>query len=64
MVEAEDGGLRLMGLKDGEIITTVFSTSNTNNFSLKYSAYSRSRFVETKTKFANVSLTIQIIVNS
>ena len=45
LVDAEDGGLRLMGLKDGEIITTVFNTSNTNNFSLKFSAYSRSRFI-------------------
>ncbi|XP_063693060.1 WD repeat-containing protein 87-like isoform X2 [Bolinopsis microptera] len=43
LVETEDGGLRLLNVKGGDIVTTIFSSTNTANFNLKYSAYSSSR---------------------
>ncbi|KAL5247041.1 hypothetical protein ACHWQZ_G019045 [Mnemiopsis leidyi] len=42
LVETEDGGLRLLNVRCGDVVTTVFSSTNTANFNLKYSAYSSS----------------------
>ena len=43
LVETEDGGLRLMCCRDGEIMTTIFSATSTASIDLRNVAYSSTR---------------------